>query len=162
MERPNQRRARKVAAVIVLAMGVFLLVERGTLLQRGLATEQWPEVQGQLLQAEFTKVSSGRVRPGWRMILVYRYEVDGRSFESSWIRRNEPSRRLNSEEREQAEARFDPGSAISVYYNPEQPDQAVIETGFGRRAWLGVLLGLFMLAVAAIFWLVPTRVVKQE
>jgi len=53
-------------------------------------------------------------------------------------------------------SRYPPGEEVRVYYNPENPQEAVLEPGFATRSWMYALGGLVFLSVGlACFFYLP-------
>jgi len=161
VERQNQRRARKVAAVIVAIMAVILLYDRVWILRHGLGSEHWPQVNGQVEQFELVSKGGGRAQLSWRLSVHYRYTVAGADYEGERIRFSRALQRRGADQARLDETRYAQGSEIQVRYHPDHPELSVLEPGVGRNAWLGLVLGIVMLLISVIFWTVPTRVVKQ-
>ena len=110
------------------------------------ATEDWPVAEGHVESSQLLPPhKSGQ---SWRVSVAYSYEVDGAVYHSNrWDVNGE--RKLDS--RGEAELSVDQhrvGSTVSVYYDPEQPGQAVLETGGSGHAWLLILFGVILLVFA--------------
>ncbi|NDY95428.1 DUF3592 domain-containing protein [Wenzhouxiangella limi] len=156
-ERSGQKTIRRVAAVLILLMGLALVQDRVRLLLAGQQSHDWPTVTGEVVDATVTALAGTQVGLGWRVQISYDYEVDDRSFTGSRLRF---SRRLGGRTRDQAEqavVSYVPGGPIEVHYDPEQPARSVIVPGPDRRAWFGLIVGLGLAAIAVTFWTVPTR-----
>ncbi len=162
MERPGQRRARKIAAVIVAVMGIILLYDRIWIVRHGLGSEQWPQVSGRIEQFESDMVGGGRTRPAWRLSLRYIYTVDGNDYQGTRIRFSRALQRRGSDQIQQIENRYARAKVIQVRHHPDHPELSVLEPGVGRNAWFGLGLGVVMLLIALIFWIVPTRVTADQ
>jgi len=161
LERQNQRRARKAAAVIVAIMAVILIYDRIWILHHGRGSEHWPQVAGQVEHFESVLKGGGRAQPSWRLSLRYRYVVAGTEYQGERIRFSRALQRRGADQARLDEARYAQGNEIQVRYHPDHPELSVLESGVGRNAWLGLGLGIVMLLISVIFWTVPTRVVKQ-
>lgn len=48
--------------------------------------------------------------------------------------------------------RYPPQAAVNVWYNPESPTEAVLERGAGGGNYVGIVLGLLLLA-GSVWWL---------
>ena len=83
---------------------------------------QWPSVKGRIVY------SHGRGGPQPETLLWYEYHVDGRSIPGVQL----PQRRkchAVSEVAEAAAKRYAVGRAVPVYYNPGDPEDALLEPG---------------------------------
>ncbi len=160
-ERPGQKIIRRVAAVLVVLMGIGLMQDRARLLLDGRASLEWPAVSGSVLEAAAEPVSGARIGPGWRLRVRYDYEVDGQRYSSDRVRL---SRRLGGQTEVQAREQlllYQAGDSIPVHYDPVRPSRSVLVPGPDGRAWFGLMVGLGLIAIAVTFWTVPTRTVAR-
>lgn len=112
-----------------------------------------------------TKTSPSRRGDTHDAEIVYRYEVDGHTYRSSrfsfsgdW---KETGDRSMAKERE---ARYPEGSSVTVFYDPENPKEAVIDLGFpgGTCATLLFLQPFVMLGVGLLTALVTAVPVHRR
>lgn len=159
-ERPAQKSIRRVAAVLILLMGVALVHDRAGLLLDGQASLDWPTVPGSVIEAAAEPVYGSRTGPGWRIRVQYEYVVGGQRFSSNRVRL---TRRLGEQTEVKAREElvlYRPGEPIPVHYKPDRPSKSVLVPGPDSRAWFGLTVGLGLIAIAVIFWVVPTRTVS--
>lgn len=157
MERASQRRARKIAAFLILCMAIGLIQDRVRLLQAGQQSLQWPTVVGEVITADVGQIAGTQTGSGWTIRIRYAYEVDGLEFQGD---RMTFSRRIGGRTRVQADdelRQYVPGGPVLVHYNPERPQRAVLEPGPDRRAYFGLTVGIGLIVIALLFWFVPTR-----
>ena len=162
MERVGQKKARRIAAVIVFILAVSLIQDRARLLLDGHLSLQWPTVIGEVLHAESDQVAGGQAGRGWSIRVGYQYEVDGEVYEGN---RLEFSRQLGGRTRIQADdelRKYVPGGQILVHYDPNRPHRAVIWPGADQRAYFGLTVGIGLILIALLFWTVPTRSVRRS
>jgi hypothetical protein len=142
---------------LTLTIAGLLLNATGDLFkERKLSHESpaWPQISGEILESHV--VSSGRLRTGtwYAPIVKYRYAVDGISFES--YRVSFRAAYVGSEAQE-AVLRYPIGSAVPVWYRPNDPGTAVLEpNSWGSDLilvfviscdFVAVLVGLFFAAI---------------
>jgi hypothetical protein len=157
LERAKQKTARRVAAFLILLMAIALLQDRAGLLLVGHDSTSWPVVDGTVITAKAEPVTEVKVGSGWQVRLNYIYEIGETVYNGNQLRF---SRRLGDSTQSQAEAamaEYVPGSSIEVHYDPDRPNRSVIEPGPDRQAWFGLVVGIGLLAIACVFWIVPTR-----
>lgn len=131
----------KGAAVGFLLAGLAALV--GTVLvvratqpriDEAWASASWPTAQGEIVE-----LRSGR---NIGTHLRYRYEVAGRTYESGRVRLVE---KAWADNRKQVAERYPEGATVSVAYDPQRPERAVLEPG---TSWPAVakkyIAGLFL------------------
>jgi hypothetical protein len=114
-----------------------------------MASRHWPRVPGRILE---TRVTRYRRRRRWDWIVRYRYQVEGRSFESSrvyfgamvpiGIARN-------------IVARFPAGTDALVAYDPVRPGKGVLLAGPNKYTWLGLMSAPVLWLVAGALWYGP-------
>lgn len=157
MERIGQKRARRIAAVIIFILALGLIQDRVRLLMVGQQSLQWPTVVGEVVDAESSQIAGSQTGSGWRIRVRYSYQVDGREYESD---RLAFSRQIGGRTRIQADdelRQYVPGGPVVVHYDPLRPFRAVLRPGPDRRAYFGLTVGGGLLVVALLFWAVPTR-----
>ncbi|MEM7029066.1 MAG: DUF3592 domain-containing protein [Chloroflexota bacterium] len=129
---------------LLLYAGGFFLVIRATLVI-GIALNQysWPQTTATVTEAGTSEsLSQGRTTTSYHF--QYEYWVDDQIFQS----RRYSAAQLSPGELTGVQA-FDIGEQIDIYYNPDDPGQAVV-----MRQWpsifvlLGFGLGIFFLAMA--------------
>jgi len=160
-ERAGQRRARKIAAVLILGMAIGLIQDRVRLLQAGQHSLQWPTVIGEVIDADVSQIAGTQTGAGWMVRVRYAYEVDDIEFQGD---RMTFSRRIGGRTRIQADdelVQYVPGGAVLVYYDPERPQRSVLEPGPDRRAYFGLSVGVGLILIALLFWFVPTRSARR-
>ncbi len=100
--------------------------------QLGTQSKAWPVAKGAVIQSEVVK-STRTTGTGTNRrkvvehvpIVAYAYNVDRQSYRSSRITFG-ASNKLNARK---TVARYPKGKQIKVFYNPQKPDQAVLEPG---------------------------------
>lgn len=157
IEKPIQKWARRIAAVFVLILGLILVGDRLYLLWMGVGSEHWPTAEGTVQSLEYRPVGMGRSGDGWHLKVEYTYSVDGRAYTSDKLRFAKGFAGLSDGEIAAARVRYAEAAEVAVYHHPQRPSLAVLIPGADPQAWLGLVLGLALLAIAAIFWLVPTH-----
>ncbi len=124
-----------------LLFGVFLMVCFTWYIFRSIQCQDWPTTEGVVEEAN---MNSGNHPASFS----YSYQIAGKNYTGTrlgFAESNDPKVILN---------RFHVGQKVSVYYNPDDPDLATLETGIHSGTWwsfgCGIffsLLGLFMLNV---------------
>lgn len=132
-----------VCAVVILALVAAVLIAIGWINhRRAQATLAWPASPGQVLAA-VVGVQSGENGPTYFPRITYTYNVNGQTYQND---------RLvigggisgNRGPAEQIVARYPAGSSVPVYFNPANPQEAVLERRSGSTRFL-VGLGAFLL-----------------
>lgn len=157
MERIGQKRARRIAAVIILILGIGLIQDRVRLLLVGQQSLQWPTVVGEVVDASNTQIAGSQSGRNWSLRVRYAYEVEGRAHENDRIAF---SRQIGGRTRVQADdelRQYVPGGPVVVHYDADRPQRSVLRPGPDRRAYFGLTVGVGLILIALLFWTVPTR-----
>jgi hypothetical protein len=138
------------ALSIAFGAGFLLLSIRA--LSRARGSTRWPSAPGRVTAFDETptrlsgsKADALRVfafgppKPG----VVYSYEVSGVKYEGSTISYGPD---LDDDRNVQRAVRYIVGSGIRVFYNPDRPSEAVLETGVTRLVYDQVILALALVA----------------
>jgi hypothetical protein len=132
-----------------LLLGNFFLYREIAYAQnRENATQTWPTVTGEIVTSEtrvHRRTSTGTGHGSVRFPHIsYTYEVNGKTHNSSNIVAGGEIGGMNVET---ALARYPQGSKVTVYYDPNNPKDAILESGnktISKALWL-------MLAIMNIF-----------
>jgi len=141
----NPIAARRVAAALLMVIGLGLFL--GFLLgpvRHAIAARSWGVQECKILRSEVGQYRTSKGSDGYSPRIFYSYAVDDREhradtytfFEyssSGWA----AAQRITS--------RYRPGSTVSCYVNPADPDDATLN----RDPWLGWLVGLLPLGLLA-------------
>ena len=134
-----------VMGFILTGIGLFMLV-RGLLDFRIIRLSQnWPTVEGQIVQAtiEVTRSSDddGTTSTRYAPLVIYTYSLVGQQYTSDKVTFG-AKWRYGSRSKAESKSNYQTGQRINVYYNPEKPEQAVLEPGAMRGAWGSLILGI--------------------
>lgn len=163
--RPGKRRKPFLPVTdlskLSMVLGLILLLIGGILLSIDLDTKSWPTVEGVVQES---RVVRGQ---GEALSFAYRFTVGDYVYRSGGVTPGQ-SRGIG----DFAPDRFDPakvvqkypaGTAVTVYYNPADPRDAVLEPGASWLALLSILLGAFLLVLGVVLYLRrPFREIDRE
>jgi hypothetical protein len=131
--------------------GLLLLVL--AFLQRSKAkkAQSWPNVPGNVLSSEMTmstrEDSDGDVSTVYYPNVVYTYSVDGNTYTSDAIGVGKAS--TTQAKAAQILAGYPVGTAVTVYYNPSDPTQAVLNPK-GSNFIAFLLLGIVLIVIGVV------------
>ncbi len=117
------------------------------------ASETWPTAEGKMLACQVVKEESDDRESGtttWYNPMVnYAYSVAGRDLQGSRLRFG--NARSSSEKKAQAAiAAYAAGGPVSVRYNPDKPEECVLESRKPGPAYLLMAaIGIFVFALGA-------------
>ena len=111
-----------VAAALVL-IGIYILVLGRRSMQVGTASLTWPKTPGRILTSEVKRGAKGSARAA----ITYGYSVAGQSHTASRVNLSLAGSNLNESSR--IVNAHPVNSDVTVYYNPADPAEAVLEPG---------------------------------
>ena len=136
-----------------IVAGLFLLIGTGVTVAAsvnfvyGLLSRRWPTTRGTVLTSLLENVDDGEGGIDYRFHVVYRYVVEGRNLTAKRWRYGNPRTSEFSMAAHDAARRYREGATVNVYYDPDDPTEAVLEPGVGWHVLAQFALGgLFLLA----------------
>ena len=146
-------------AWIFVAIGLWFLVKFILNLGKANRAKDWPTADGLITRAEISSHLSRRNDSGSRKTLYealvgYTYTVKGVEYQGNRVAFADTS----NSDRRKAEAvleRYTVGSAVRVYHNPADPQNAMLEPGVNQQGLLSLVIPLAFLAVAVVVLLLP-------
>jgi hypothetical protein len=139
------RRAAPNLLFVVLFGGVFTVIGGGMLLWgildsiKAAESESWPTVQGAIVTSQVASSTDSDGDTTYYADIVYSYRVSGTVYEGDRVVFGEGSTSDYDAMQEVAD-RYPARRTVTVYYNPDDPADAVLEPGFNW--WLMLPLGI--------------------
>jgi hypothetical protein len=132
--------------LIFFVVGGGLAYWGWTVLQKAQASTSWPSVSGRVVESD---VSYWNDEDGnyYRPEVSFEYTVDGRQYEATRINFSSDQSYDTTDDAWEVANRYPTGETVSVYYDPEEPETAVLEPGATTGSYL-------LLAIGAVFILV--------
>ena len=128
---------RITISVLPIIMGASLLLASMSDLINNTQATDWPVATGSISE---TTVNRGLLFSG-ESYLTYRYRVDGREYTGHRISFGGGSA-----------ADYRQGQELSVYYNPSNFSELLLEPGFKRGNLFMLLVGLGLIFVGKLLW----------
>lgn len=112
---------------------------------------KWLQTEGEITNAEVLAFRS-QGQTMYRASLVYKYAVDGKAYHSDQIQPAISSTSFRYFP--QRKVKLHPiGSKVPVFYNPDQPDEALLEPGMGMLKYLFYTIPFFFILIGfVVFW----------
>lgn len=151
-----------VAAGIFFVLGLGVSYYGYRLIRKARASAQWPAVQGKIesstvdVEREREEDSDGDIHYERKYIpnIVYQYQVDGMDFmgdQISFGSTSSSSQGWAYKMRDQ----YPEGAEVAVYYDPENPQEAVLQPGAKGATYIVMVIGVvFVLTGILIFFVV--------
>lgn len=111
----------------------------------------WPSVRGTITKSEIeTWRRDGKTY--YQPNIVYAYEVDGKKLTSSKVTVGDPPSQTNMTPAKRIQNEYPVGMPVNVYYDPEAPASATLETGIQKNdILLAFITGIFPFMGVLIF-----------
>ena len=149
-----------LTALVFLGLGYFLLSKAIRARRLAAAVEQWPTANGTVIAADIVKRVSKSEDEFDSFIpeVRYAYKANGSRREGRVIRIGlDEMGYIQEKQACDHIARYPVGAKILVRYDPQDPEQAVLETGqvgAGRKMFAGSLLaGIGVAAIVFAIWI---------
>ncbi len=136
--------------IVLLVVGAIFLIYGIIELDRASAMRDWPAIQGEVYSARVVEeLDTGVDDSTWRVYrpeIRYSFILDGTEYAGARRSLGEPAASWRSHA-ETVVARYPVGQAVTVYYNPENPRDSIIErqTAKGWATFfivIGVVVGI--------------------
>ena len=86
--------------------------------------------------------------------VVYRYDLDGGSFESDRVWFGGDYSTSDRSEMSEVDRRYPVGADVMVYYSPDDPSQSVLMPGAYLSSYILFVIGMVFLSVAGLLLLI--------
>ncbi len=143
-----------VTTIPFVIVALFLLIMALRSMRRATASQSWVQTSGQIiastLEARRSHSSSGGYSTAYYPVVTYQYVVNGQMYQGSRINFGSPIGSGFAGIAQRWLARFPAGATVPVYYNPNDPTQAVLERSAGgsSKILLGVAVFILVMLVA--------------
>jgi len=136
-----------------LAVGGGLLWYSANSKKKAGASLAWPSAPGTVTVSDVRQSSStdedGHVTVSYYPRVEYEYTVDGQAYTSKQAAFGGVRGYGSPDRARQDLAKYPAGAAVTAYYNPEKPSEAVLERAAGEGAKTAKTMGIIVLAVSA-------------
>lgn len=128
---------------------------------KALNTNEWPYTQGKVTQSELVERKrsnkNGDIINVYSAKIQYQYTVDGKTYSATQLRGAD----RNQNRIESLIAKEYPTDAVTtVFYNPENPGEAVLQQGLSLAH---ILIGLFLLvSISSMAWALYRNASKRR
>lgn len=157
---PSQYRISVGFAWFMIVLGAVLIFFGILMLKDAYASRKWPTVEGKVqgirVRSERTGRTTSSRKRSYYFEISYTYMVDSQMYTGNRFSLGagpRASKKFSHEEDARAEAHKQHpfGSTIPVYYEPGNPESAVLESGANWGSYVPLLLGVFFLSGGLFF-----------
>ena len=135
--------ASAISGVGLFGYGCYLRTKRSS-------CQRWPQATGTVTQSGLD------TDDGYRTHVIYKYTVNGGGYSSSRVRFGTPTTYIRKSSAEAAISRYPVDSHLTVYYDPENPAEAVLDrTSPGGLEY--IIIGVILLVLTALVIIYPAH-----
>ena len=138
----------------MFAAGVVLMAWGGYEIKGSRESGSWPSVQGTISSSSVSKRTSRgsdhRTRTTYYPKVGFQYQVDGRRYTSSRIAFGTGESGGSAKWARKVVNTYPVGKTVAVYYNPQDPQYGVLESGFTWRSLIVLLAGIAFFAAGVL------------
>lgn len=124
-----------LVGIMIVAGGLIVIFGELAATRELERIQSWPQTPGEIKSFAISKTYVGDYFPN----ISYRFEVDGKEYVSEVIRRGGRLSFRSKRKVREMESAYAAGAPVTVYYNPESPDDCCIDreqTAAGNNATL--------------------------
>lgn len=137
-------------------IGYFVAFHFGkSILDNAKASEKWPAVDGVIEQSEVVTSRGDDGDTMYAAEVLYKYTVDGREYQSDNVYFGGDYRSSSSSGAYEVVNRYPVGDTVKVHYDPDKPENAVLEPGVTWMSYLVYGIGLVFFIVGLLLVLGP-------
>ncbi len=135
--------------LLFVAGGVYLIVTSVRSRRKAQASQSWPSVTGRVLAAdivEYVSRDEDKTTRSYHLAVQYEYEVNGQRYVGDKVNIGPVRRNINPRRSQEILARYPVGGNVTVYYNPVNPQEAVLERAAAHTTAI-LVLGIALILV---------------
>lgn len=141
-----------IIVFVLLILNVVFLAILFFMRRRMAAVRQWPSTMGTVNTSYLERRSSSEGGSTNYPVVQYSYQVGGQAYQGMKIA---PGPEVGGTGAGKVVARYPAGAQVMVFYNPQQPSDAVLETKAPAQWLMWLLLAVFdcsLCGVIPILW----------
>jgi hypothetical protein len=143
-----------LGSLVMAAFGIHALI-------LGLQTQTWPSAEGVILQSSAEHGSSARTSSEYYLNVQYRYSVGDQSYTGDNVTPGVSATLSEAEANDLISGRYAAGRPVPVYYDPQNPANAVLQPGIAGDAWLMIVVSVICAAGGGFLLRVTSRGRRQ-
>lgn len=133
---------------IFFVIGIVIIVISIRARKKAEASQNWPSAQGQIIATEIKKDVSedaeGYTTTTYKPVITYSYNVMGQTYQSDKIAFGMTTSYGRMAKAQEVLDQYPLDSPVNVYYDPDNPAEAVLERKAGGKV-LGLVIGILFL-----------------
>ncbi len=134
-----------VTGLVFLAIGVGLVISTRRTVKRSRASLSWPTVSGRVRASDVLTRFDEQTRYD-RASVLYQYVVGGTTYSSDTVSLGAAEVGGNVQQARETVSRHPVGSQVRVYYDPDDPEAAVLVPGTAAFSGMTLAISIFFAA----------------
>jgi hypothetical protein len=144
--------------LLITVIGIGFAIWGTMVVMEARSAANWPTTEGTIVVSKFDRnfntSSSGKGKWYYDVKIKYSYTVDSLEYESKRVDFKSANYHYKSEVIPSAIARRYPvGKKVDVYYNPDDPEKAVLKTEITFMTYIGLLIGIFLIGLGVFLFM---------
>jgi hypothetical protein len=135
-------------ALMVIGLGSALYSFKQISLAKG--SLNWPAVPATVVSSEVKATErvgeKKRVYTTYSANIAFRFTLNGKEFNSNMVMVDQPPKTFATDAQALVQ-KYPAGSSAMAHYNPQNPTEAVLETGVARSTYVAFVFGLVVAAL---------------
>ena len=130
--------------IVLVVIGAFITSFTLLAVKRGKQSEQWQKCEGKVVSAEVEEERRYDPEDGTSVYYYprvhYEYQVGDKTYQGKKLKMLEAS--MSKKKANETIASFSTGSTVEVYYDPQKPEQAVLQPGTQKFSYVFLVVGM--------------------
>jgi len=159
----NNQIFRTLFLLLFILVGFIALGAGGWMMLKSIRTEHWPVTDGTIQTAKMSNHESSDEHGShttYSADVTYSYQVGGANFSGKKIAIGQMSSSVAYAQ--SVLNRYPVGQKVSVHYSPDDPAEAVLETGIHGGAWICLGVGTMFVLFGVLFLQIQKMTVKTQ
>ena len=131
-------------------LGLYLIIHAQRSKRKAMQSHSWPVTKGIITEANIKTKEDEEYGTTYIPIVRYTYDVDGMGYEGKRIAFGSDMAFGIRKKAVEYLAAYPVDAEVSVYYNPEKPNEAVLQQ-VAQRTAVGIVIGIILLVVSCCF-----------
>jgi len=138
---------------IFVIIGVVIAFFGFRSMKKARASTGWDTVEGVILDSKLDRSDSSDSGASYSADILYEYHLDGAKLNGSRVSFGELSSG-DASDASRVLSRYPEGTKVQVYYNPDDPFDAVLEPGMNKGVWFLPAFGAIFATFGGLFVLI--------
>ncbi len=153
-----RRRGNPLLGLLIMPLfliaGIFLARHGSKVLDNAKQSIAWPTTQGVIVNSEVVRErnrnsSSSGSSVTYTADVMFEFQLDGQTYSSNNVSFGQYSSSSASDARKIVRA-YPANSRVTVYYNPDNPDESVLEPGVSAGSYMILGMGILFSAIGVL------------